>query len=107
MGSEHSHTTLRIDSNKHTCAINSNSASCAPVIYSIDGIRYSKVCGKIKAYQFNSSDAFRSRPNRRSIDSNCVDGISLTHGISRKHTSLVHLKKLFHSLISTVPVPAY
>ncbi len=25
----------RIDSNKRTCAVNSNSASCAPVIYSI------------------------------------------------------------------------
>ncbi len=43
--------TQRINSNKRTCAINSNSASCAPVIYSIDAIKYSKVCGKIKAYQ--------------------------------------------------------
>ena len=72
----------RIDSNKHTCAI---SASCAPVIYSIDGIKYSKVCGKIKAYQVGSPDAFRSRPNRHSIDSNYVDGISLTYGRPRKH----------------------
>ena len=46
----------RIDSNKHTCAINSDSASCSPVIYSIDSIKYSKVCGKIKAYQVGSPE---------------------------------------------------
>ncbi len=79
--------TQRIDFNKRTCAINSTSASCAPVIYSIDTIEYSKVCGKIKAYQVGSTDAFGniSRPNSRSIDSNYVDGISLTHGRPRKH----------------------
>ncbi len=74
--------TQRIDSNKRTCAINSNSASCAPVIYSIDAIEYSKVCGKIKAYQVSTPDAFGNRP---SIDSYYVDGISLTHGRPRKH----------------------
>ncbi len=38
--------TQRIDSNKRTCGTNSSSASCTPVIYSIDAIEYSKVCGK-------------------------------------------------------------
>ncbi len=75
----------RINSNKRTCRTNSNSASCTPVIYSIDAIKYSKVCGKIKAYQVGSTDAFRGRPNRHTIDSNYIDGISLTHGIPRKH----------------------
>ncbi len=78
--------TQRNDSNKRTCAINSNSASCAPVIYSSYAIKYSKVCGKIKAYQFGSPDAFRSKPSTHSIDSNYVDGITLTHGSEpRKH----------------------
>ncbi len=79
--------TQRIDSNRRTCAINSNSASRAPVNYSIDpAIEYSKVCGKIKAYQIGSPDAFCSRSNTRSIDSNYVDGISLTYGSQpRKH----------------------
>ncbi len=77
--------TQRIDSNKRTCAINSSSASCVPVIYSIDAIEYSKVCGKIKAYQVSTPDAFGNRPNELSIDSYYVDGISLTHGRPRKH----------------------
>ena len=73
--------TQRIDSNKRTCG--SNYACGATVIYSIDDIEYSKVCGKIKAYQVGSTDAFT---NRYSIDSNYVDGISLTHGSQpRKH----------------------
>ncbi len=78
--------TQRIDSNKRTCAVNSNSASCAPVIYSTNTIQYSKVCGKIIAYQVSSLDAFGSRPPNPTIDSNYVDGISLTHGSNpRKH----------------------
>ncbi len=32
--------TQRIDSNKRTCAVNSNSASCAPVIYSTNNIEW-------------------------------------------------------------------
>ncbi len=74
--------TQHINSNKRTCGISSNSASCAPVIYSIDAIKYSKVCGKIKAYQVSTPDAFR---NSLSIDSNYVDGKSLTYGRPRKH----------------------
>ncbi len=79
--------TQRIDSNKRTCAINTNSASCAHVYHSTDAIKYSKVCGKIKAYSIGSPDAFGNniRINARSIDSNYVDGISLTHGRPRKH----------------------
>ena len=78
--------TQQIDSNKRTCVTNSNSASCAPVTYSINAIRYSKVCGKIKAYQDGSPDSFGNsgRPNSHSIDSNYVDG-SLTHGRPRRH----------------------
>ncbi len=76
--------TQRINSNRRTCAINSTSASCAPVIYSINAIEYSKVCGKIEAYQTGSTDAFGNsgRFNNRSIDSNYLDGISLR---PRKH----------------------
>ncbi len=39
------------------------------------------VCGKVIAYQFGSTDAF----NGGSIDSNYVDGVSLTHGQPREH----------------------
>ncbi len=75
--------TQRIDSNKRTSVINSTSASCAHVNYSIDAIRYSQVCGKIKAYKIiiGSHDAF----GNSDIDSIYVDGISLTYGRPRRH----------------------
>ncbi len=78
--------TQRTDSNKRTCAVNSDSSFCAPIIYSTNTIQYSKVCGKIIAYQVSSLDAFGSRPPHPTIDSSYVDGISLTHGSNpRKH----------------------
>ena len=98
--------TQRIDSNKRTCAINSNSASCAPVIYSIDAIEYSKVCGKILGYQFSSLNAFAgvNISFRSSIGSNYVDGISLTHGRPRKHIWTFVGSKLVVILSTTVLV---
>ena len=41
------------------------------------------------AYQFASTDAFGLRTNDTSIDSNYVDGVSLTHGNNpRKHLDI-------------------
>jgi hypothetical protein len=41
---------------------------------------YSKVCGKIIAYQVGTTDAFQCGSSSLSIGDNYVDGISLTHG---------------------------
>ena len=42
-----------------TCGVNSdNSGACSSVIFHTKTIAYSKVCGKIKAYQKGSPDAF-------------------------------------------------
>ncbi len=64
----------RINSNKRTCIIKSNSASFSHVSFSNDAIKYSKVCGKIIAYQFSSTDAFL---RTSSIVSLYVDGVRL------------------------------
>jgi hypothetical protein len=50
------------------------------------GIRYTRVCGQIRGYQFGSTEAFSNAfDNGSSIDSNYVDGVSLTHGSPREH----------------------
>ena len=54
---------------------------CASHTFSVDGIEYSKVCGRIIAYQYANPDAFHSR----SIDDFYIDGISMTHGMPRNH----------------------
>ncbi len=54
----------------------------------VDGIAYSRVCGKVKAYQYYSPNAFGPYYHNRAltIDDIYVDGVSLTHGQNpRKH----------------------
>ena len=79
----------RVDSGIHTCGIESPGAACPSVMFSTSGVEYTKVCGKILAYQFSSPDAFGDdgRGPNPDIDSNYVDGVSLTHG----HTPRNHI----------------
>ena len=72
--------------NKTLCGINLDRSGCSSTTFNTYGIGYTQVCGKIIAYQDGSPDAFggfgggsiKTRSNN--IDSNYVDGISLTHG---------------------------
>ena len=73
-------------SGKHTCEITSDSPSCSSVIYPMDVLGYSKVCGRIRGYQIGSTDAFAFFPHSNpSINDYYVDGVSLTHGDPRQH----------------------
>jgi hypothetical protein len=47
-------------------------------------IQYSKVCGRVIAYQFGTTDAFDTGRSY-TIDGPYVDGVSLTHGDPRQH----------------------
>ena len=56
---------------------------CSSVTYPVDGIRYSKVCGQARGYQYYTPDAFQSSTN--DINSHYVDGVSITFGNPRQH----------------------
>ena len=56
---------------------------CSSINFSVNSIRYSKVCGKIKAFTVGSLEAFHGRFH--SINHAYVDGINLTHGHPRQH----------------------
>ena len=88
----------RVDSGIRTCGIESSGAACPSVMFSTSGVEYTKVCGKVIAYQYRSSDAFGSngRGLNPTIDSNYVDGVSLTHG----HTPRNHIWTLQQHLMS-------
>ena len=73
----------RNDSNISTCTINSNTEGCSSVILFTSNVYFSRVCGKIKAYQFGTTDAFGTGPVN--ISSYYVDGVSLTHGRPMQH----------------------
>ena len=75
-----------IDSPKRTCG--RPESSCYSTAYAVDGISYSRVCGRIKAYQYGSTNAFDPFYQNRAvtIDSTYVDGVSLTRDQNpRKH----------------------
>ena len=66
---------------------NSTEGSCPSVLFPVGG-QYSKVCGRVIGYQFGSPDAFVnavSGPKRNMmIDESYLDGISITHGTSKR-----------------------
>ena len=68
------------------CRIPGN--TCYSIYHPIPDISYSSACGRIKAYQVGSTNGFQGAyyiPST-TIDSNYVDGVSLTHGTSpRQH----------------------
>ena len=67
--------------NIRTCVRNETSAGCSSVEVSTANIQYTRVCGRITAYQFGIVDDFLNT----NINSAYVDGVSLTHGIPRQH----------------------
>ena len=78
------------NSDIRTCGISSTSTgSCSSLIFETYSTLYSRVCGKINAYQVGTPDAFYRSYDRNliiTIDSNYVDGVSLIHGSNpRRH----------------------
>ncbi len=81
-----------ITSPKRTCG--RPGSGCYSTSYPVDGISYSRVCGRIKAYQDYSPNAFNPYHANQAltIDDTYVEGVSLTHGQNpRKHIIYGHL----------------
>ena len=55
--------------------------------FPVRGGEYSRICGKIRAYQHASPDGFRRIPSTLDsiIDNAYIDGVSVTHGTPRNH----------------------
>ena len=71
-----------LTSPKRLCAMNIDGGGCSSAYLNVQGVEYSRVCGKIIGYQQKTPDAFLAYYNNRAltIDQAYVDGISLTHG---------------------------
>ena len=68
------------------CTKNTDSPGCSSTVFPVQGVGYSRVCGKIIGYQKSTVDGFQPyHLGGRTVDSTYVDGISLTHGSPRKH----------------------
>ena len=71
------------------CGKRTDGPSCDSVTFTTYGVQYRQVCGRVRGYQFGSTDPFERFtycPAPCTIDSPYVDGVSITHGASpRKH----------------------
>ena len=73
---------------KRACGIvNTGRLTCDSVIFPVSGGDYTRVCGRIKGYQYRATDAFEAYHEGRvtTIDGSYVSGVSLTHGSPRQH----------------------
>ena len=73
---------------KRTCGkVSTGRLTCDSVTFPVSGGDYTRVCGRIKAYQYSATDAFEAYDDGFSttIDGSYVSGVSLTHGSPRQH----------------------
>ena len=73
---------------KRTCGkFSTGRLTCDSVIFPVSGGAYTSVCGTIRAYQNQHTDAFKAYDNGdvTTIDGAYVSGVSLTHGRPRQH----------------------
>ena len=73
---------------KRTCGrVSTGSYTCDSATFPVSGGEYTRVCGRIKAYQWGATHAFYSyhRGYRTTIDGGYVDGVSVTHGSPQQH----------------------
>ena len=70
-------------SSKRICSSSLSGGGCSSVIYPVNGVPITKVCGRALGYQHRDTDAFNS--DATPIDSAYTDGLSVTHGTPRNH----------------------
>ena len=73
---------------ERTCGrVTDGDNTCDSATFPVRGGEYSKICGRIRGYQYASTDGFWSYHNGRvtTIDGAYVDGVSVTHGTPRNH----------------------
>jgi len=73
-----------ISSPKRTCG-GLTTSGCASAKFSTHGISYSKVCGRLRGYQFGSTDAFGPYVNDPGNPNLIIDGVLISHGKAQKH----------------------
>ena len=71
-----------VSGSERSCVAEDDEPGCTPVLYSSFDISYSRVCGMIRSYRIGRLDGFRGGGSQGNLDSNYLDGISVTSGSS-------------------------
>ena len=78
-----------VNESKLSCGRGIFEPGCSSAFFPTHGVRYSKVCGRVRGYQYSSPNAFYhyTRNQSLTINDNYVDGVVLTHNspTGRKH----------------------
>ena len=70
--------------NQTACGRTNNGSGCTSLTFPSSG-NYSKVCGRVRGYQYRHMNAFNAYAAGYDLNSFYVDGISITQGQPRKH----------------------
>ena len=73
---------------KRSCGrVSTGYRTCSSATFPVRGGEYNRICGRIKAYQWGATHAFRTYHvgQEITIDGTYVSGVSVTHGIPRNH----------------------
>ena len=74
---------------KRSCGRNNTGIrrTCSSATFPVSGGEYSRLCGRIKAYQWGATQGFYSYHNRyvTTVDGVYACGVSVTHGTPRNH----------------------
>ena len=81
---------------------NPSSGGCDSTFFSTYSLNYTKICGKVRGYQFNSPDAFFVGID---IDSYYVDGVSITYGNNPRQHIWTYAAGLTETFIDSVHCP--
>ena len=65
------------------CGRSANEPGCSSMFFPVNGIQYSRVCGRVRAYQYGTPDVLHQVA--RGLESYYVDGLSITYGSPRNH----------------------
>ena len=71
--------------NHNLCGNYLNTGGCISTFFNTNGLNYSKVCGQMRGYPYNSPHGFESSYYGVGLDDNYVCGYSITHGNPRQH----------------------
>ena len=93
---------------KRTCGrATDGTNTCDSATFPVRGGEYSRICGRIRAYQWGSPDGFDNYHRGRvtTIDGAYAEGVSVTHGTPRNHiwTFVVGLSEGNPALSSVCP----
>ena len=95
-----------VESSTRMCT-RSHYSGCSSITFPVHGLRYTKVCGRARGYQYSTGEAFQRGGD--SLDGYYVDGLSLTYGHPRKHiwTFAVGFSKIMVHGPSSCPCTAH